>query len=63
MSKAAKMVAKGMLENGYHAYDGLGKYSQGMRIFLQLPRNNDKIGLGYTPTRAKKRRLFEKKNK
>ena len=59
MSKAAKMVAKVMLENVYHAYDGLGKYSQGMKSFLQLSRNNDKFGLGYVPTRAEKRRLFE----
>ena len=50
-----------MLENGYHAYDGLGKYSQGMKSFLQLPKNNDKLGLGYTPTRAEKRRLFKER--
>jgi len=58
---ASMMVAKIMLESGYHPGDGLGKNQQGVVDVIMPVENKDQYGLGYKPTIADKRRLVEER--
>ena len=61
---APVMMAKVMLKDGFKPGDGLGKYKQGTQKLLKVPKNEEKFGLGYKPTRANKMRVAnEKKEK
>jgi len=61
LSNASMMVAKIMLEKGYHPGDGLGKNQQGVVDIIMPVENKDRYRLGYKPTTADKRRLVEER--
>ena len=61
---APMMMAKVMLKDGFQPGDGLGMHGQGTQKLLKIPKNDEKFGLGYKPTRADKMRVTnEKKEK
>ena len=63
-SRASMMVAKVMLENGYHYGGGLGRNAQGLSQLLDLTKNKDRFHLGYKPSKEDKMRIeHEKKRK
>lgn len=60
-SGASMMMAKVMLENSHHPGKGLGRYCQGTEKPIHLPRNDERLGLGYEPTRTGRRRIQAEK--
>ena len=58
---APMMMAKVMLKDGFQPGDGLGMHGQGTQKLLKIPKNDERFGLGYKPTRADKMRVTNEK--
>jgi len=61
LSDSSLMMAKTMLRKGYKYGNGLGKKGTGPVFPLELVGNKRRYGLGYKPTQADKRRVFEER--
>jgi len=61
LSDASLMMAKTMLRKGYKYGNGLCKKGTGPVFPLELVGNRGRYGLGYKPTQADKRRVFEER--
>jgi len=61
LSDSSLMMAKTMLRKGYKYVNGLGKKGTGPVFPLELVGNKRRYGLGYKPTQADKRRVFEER--
>ena len=61
LSNASLRMAKTMLRKGYKYGNGLSKKGTGPVFPLELVGNKGRYGLGYKPTQADKRRVFEER--